>query len=527
MKSRLLMCFSAVTLFVALAMPLRFAAQAKQNHKDKQHRYKLIDLGTFGGPTNWYCAITGPSPENTGPCPVQNQRGTIVNAADTSQPNPNQNNQNPFILPQTGYGDPYAQHAFEWKGHSLVDLGTLPGGYNSDAFALNENGLIAGISETGAFDPLTGWPSVHAVLWDNDGHMITDLGTLEGGFESLPNGVNSQGLVVGFSLNTIPDSVFYFPQQMRAFVWDQHDGMQDLGTLGTGTDAFATFLNESGQVAGASLTNTTVNPVLTFCTAFSVEIPTMDPFIWDKHNGMRDLGSFGGTCGIPSSINSHGQVVGVSDTAGDAAFHAFLWPGKDGKMQDLGTLGGCCAFATSINEQGTVVGASNPNGGGQDVFIWKDGVMTDLPPHNGCSTAIDVNSRNQAVGLFSTTCGGPGGAALWEDGQLIDLNTFNYPGSGFQQLFQAFNINDSGEIAGLGLPPGCSDVFVCGHTFVLLPCDEHHPGVEDCDYNPLGAIPMTQASPASRDAFSGTQRPSPPSRTNRFRFPSSAIGPRN
>ena len=138
-------------------------------------------------------------------------------------------------MPTTGYGDPYIQHAFQWKGGALQDLGTLPGGYNSDAFAVSANGLIAGLSENGAFDPLTGWPEVHAVLWENNAHKVTDLGTLEGGYESVSNGVNSQGQVVGFSLNTISDSFLFFPQQMRAFLWDKRDGIQDLGTLGTGT----------------------------------------------------------------------------------------------------------------------------------------------------------------------------------------------------------------------------------------------------------------------------------------------------
>jgi len=521
MKSTTL-CTIAITLIMLLAIPARLAAQHKEGHHN-HHRYRLVDLGTFGGPTSWYCTITQPSPDGTGPCPVQNQRGAVVGGADTTLPNPNENNQSPFVMPTTGYADPYIQHAFQWKGGRLQDLGTLSGGYNSDAFALSTNGLVAGLSENGDFDPLTGWPEVHAAMWENNGNETTDLGTLEGGYESVANAVNSQGEVAGFSLNTIPDSVFYFPQQMRAFVWDKRYGMRDLGTLGTGTDAFATFLNESGQVTGASLTNTTVNPVLTFCTAGALEIPTMDPFSWDKHNGMRDLGSLGGTCGVPSSINNHGQIVGVSDTAGDVAFHAFLWPNSDGKMQDLGTLGGCCALATSINDQGTIVGASYPNSGGQDAVIWKHGVLTDLPPHGGCSIANDVNSADQAVGLFSTTCGGPGGAALWEDGQLIDLNIFNYPGSGFQQLFQAFNINDRGEISGLGLPAACSDPSVCGHTFVLLPCDNKHGDDEGCEDDLRGKAEPKSATVHQQQVSSAFRS----RRSNGYRYPGRATVPKN
>jgi len=47
MKSRFLMCFTAIALFAALAMPVSPAAQ---EHHTKHDKYKLIDLGTFGGP---------------------------------------------------------------------------------------------------------------------------------------------------------------------------------------------------------------------------------------------------------------------------------------------------------------------------------------------------------------------------------------------------------------------------------------------------------------------------------------------
>jgi uncharacterized membrane protein len=79
--------------------------------------------------------------------------------------------------------------------------------------------------------------------------------------------------------NTTPDpnAIFLLGQQARAFLWDTNTGMQDLGTLGTGNDAFAQYINDRGQVAGYAYTNTTPNS-----TASCGNIPTQDPFWWEN-----------------------------------------------------------------------------------------------------------------------------------------------------------------------------------------------------------------------------------------------------
>src|SRR6266571_4251198 len=125
--------------------------------------------------------------------------------------------------------------------------------------AMNTSGEISGRSENGVIDSVLGLNAVHAVVWKNG--QILDLGTL-GGSVSSALGMNEHGQVAGFALNAIPDPVSIYDflifgsangTQTRAFLWT--DGvMQDLGTLG-GPDAQSNFVNDQGQVAGFSYTD--------------------------------------------------------------------------------------------------------------------------------------------------------------------------------------------------------------------------------------------------------------------------------
>jgi probable HAF family extracellular repeat protein len=434
---------TAATLLATLGIPGLRSAQAQENKKREPHRYLLKDLGTFGGPQS--NVGTGYSEA------LLNSGGAVVGAAVTSALNPSAANPNPlFVL-----SDQFASHAFEWQRGELIDLGVMSGlGANSGAIAINDHGVVVGISENGVND-LLGVPEISAILWRH-GNII-NLGTL-GGNESGALAINEHEQVVGFSQNAISDSIslLSFGTQTRAFLWEEGK-MRDLGTLG-GPDAFAFFVNDRGQVVGESFTDST---------------PILHPFLW-QDNRMVDLGSLGGTQAYPSWLNNRGQVVGDSNLAGDSMIHPFLW--SRGALHDLGTLGGTNGTALWINDEGDVVGATDtPGDQVSHAFLWRNGMMRDLGTlaTDACSTAFGINSRGQVVGSSDMCPQSPSPsprAFLWEDGRMIDLNTFVPPGS--LQLTFALNINDHGEIAGSGVLAN-GDV----HAFLLIPCEEH---TRDC-----------------------------------------------
>ena len=431
--------FTATLLAMSVISASAFAQRkTTQQHSPKHHQYRVVDLGTFGGPSS-----------SVNCCEHQiTAHGVVVGSADTPATNPNPGCFNGPL----GFPDCNVNQAFQWQDGTLTNLGALPGGYNSYSQAVNARGTVVGSAENGATDPVLGFAEFEAVLWRNG--QITNLGTL-GGNESLALDVNDRGQIVGFAANSVPDPASFlgFATQTRPFFWE-NGVMHDLDTLG-GTDGIAFLMNRRGQALGQFYANGGA---------------AIDPIFWDENGNATDVGTLGGTFSNPWWLNNHGQIVGESNLAGDAAHHGFLW--ERGTLTDLGTLGGNLSTAYWINDSGVIAGrgdvpASQTHHGAR--WVRKHGVITvtDLGVINNdpCSTGYAVNSSGQIVG-DAGVCGVGGDAWLWENGgPMVDLNTLAIPGSGMH-LADARLINDRGEIVCTGVLPS-GDL----HAVLLIPMD--------------------------------------------------------
>jgi probable HAF family extracellular repeat protein len=263
-----------------------------------------------------------------------------------------------------------------------------------------------------------------------------------------------------------------------------------LGTLGGPDAAVSGFLalNDRGQVLGASLINSIVNPGTGF--------PTLDSFLWNRGEKL-DLGTLGGTFTNGLILNNGGQIAGSSNLPGDTVSHPFVW--DRGVLTDLGTLGGDNGTPLWSNDAGDVVGVADVTGNQvHHGFLWKHGIMQDLGTFGDdpCSGAVAVNANGTVLG-GSTNCHGVVLHAFVSEngGPIIELNAFVPPESGVR--IEPRFINASGLIAGQGVLPNGDE-----HAVVLIPCGgDSDPACREASPStntaPIRHI-LRRASPANR-----------------------------
>ena len=376
MKSRSLVI--SLGMLGLLLLPAGLAAQ-----ENSQPRYRVIELGTLGGTYS-----------------------------------------QPFYLTSNGVASGEASladgnwHAILWQGPFKRDLGTL-GGLNSSAFGSpNAIGQVVGEAETSYSDPngedfcgfyASGAPwsgtTCLGFLWQDD--SMTPLSTL-GGHNGAASAINNQGEMAGNAETATTDSTCppYDPNQGqyqvlqdKPVVW-KNGHIEELPTYGGDPDGFAIAINDHGQVAGASGVCSTFNVVN------GLYLSPVHALLWDRGK-VINLGSLGGAFGNQAhNINNRGQVVGVSDLAGDAVFHGFVWSQSTG-MQDVPPLpGDTYSVALSINDAGEVGGVSlDATFSILRAFVVVNGVPTDLNaliPEDSplqLQTACAINSRGEITGL--------------------------------------------------------------------------------------------------------------------------------
>ncbi len=303
--------------------------------------------------------------------------------------------------------------------YAILDLGTL-GGNTSIAYGVNEQGAVAGKSDTTD-------GNMTAFYWD------PVSGIVEIGWgEAL--GINDAGEVVG-NIHKHTDD---------AFIWDAAGG---LSFLNKGDFLFATAngISNSGKAVG-------------YARKFN-DIDGTKAILWDSQAGtLTEIGSLEDP-GYAFAINGLGEVVGHSGNPS----RAFLWS-EPGGMVDLGTLNEAPwqYYARDINDGGQVAGYLKTDNREYKAFIWDDKTGMRLLPGDGESLAFAVNRHGHVVGAQGTMIGLEGKAYLWMDDQRIDLN-HTLPSDSGWELREARDISDMGQICGTGRING--EI----HAFLLTP----------------------------------------------------------
>jgi probable HAF family extracellular repeat protein len=296
-----------------------------------------IDLGTLGKPD-------GNSWINWGGI---NDLGEAVGMSETADLDPNGED-------LCGFGTHLTCVPFLWRAGHMSSLPTA-GGNNGQASAINNRGDVVGFAETANADPTCPPTPIDVpVLWSGDNHHRAHPLPLAGTDpDGVAFGINEHGQAVGYSGNCIAAT--------HAVTW-QDNNISVLQDLGGTSSNIAYVINNHGQVAGQvrSADNTTYVAAL-----------------WEADGSLTNLGVLPGDfAAFATGINDRGQVVGNNFDSDFNWSHGFIW--QDGVMTDINALIPADSnlyviSASNINERGQISGMatvrSGPDAGNIHAFL--------------------------------------------------------------------------------------------------------------------------------------------------------------
>jgi probable HAF family extracellular repeat protein len=345
--------------------------------------------------------------------------------------------------------------------YTVVDLGVLANGGFSQASAVSDRRVVAGISADKD-------GTQQAMLWWAMFRMNIGMPGLNSG----AFGVNNRGQAAVQAEVASPDPnnenfcAYGTGKMCRPYIWDG-GVLRQLRLLG-GNNGTVGSINNRGEIAGGAETAEREPncPSGVSVSGTGPQVLNFQAVVWGP--GVEQIRTLsppaGDTMAMATAINDHGQAVGAAGTCATTVLpplaygrHAVLWEADGKTVRDLGNLGTTALnIALAINNQTQVVGVSSlyPDSspfGGSHAFLWQQGVMRDLGtlPGDVQSVAQSINDAGQITGVSFDGHGNPR-PFVWQHGAMQDLNELVVGGDRMYLLFGPF-INAGGEIAGFGV----------------------------------------------------------------------------
>jgi uncharacterized protein (TIGR03437 family) len=346
---------------------------------------------------------------------------------------------------------------------TATDLGILPGFAVSQATGINSSGVVIGYSSNSGFQFYGNEANGSSQAWTYSNGALTPLAS-NGQNATIPLGINASGQIVGVTGPAVPANTNNPPPRAMFSSFFYQNGAYNTPA------AFPKFavpaaINDAGQVP-IWLNPGEINQNVALWSGGS-QTPLPVP------NGATTSFAFG--------INGSGQVAGGT-ALGLQSGHtdlAEIW--ANGAYKTLTVPSNVIqAFAVGVNDSGLAAGGGY-TGVGYEVLLFASGGATDLGGLPGMSYNFPTGINNSgwivgySLGNEPSTFGSnsylvalPGflvpapqtaRAILSLNGSLYDLNSLVSNNSGWDFEY-AYAINDAGQIVGAGFHNGVQTGFL-------------------------------------------------------------------